>query len=112
MGSYEQPCCPYGSCCPKTNAISHHNRVVFDGPAPTITFPTRSDGGEGDLPQGTIDSAIVDVANGTDGGLVDASDEIDRGLVDVSNEVDGRLIDASAGKTLDAGVLVDAAMDS
>ena len=111
MNSYEQPCCPFGSCCPKTNVISHHNRVVFDEPAPTIIFPTPSDGGGGDLPQGTNDSSVVNEANGTDSGTMDASDETGGGFVDKGNEVDGGFIDASAEEAQDAGVLVDAVVD-
>ncbi len=47
--SYQEPCCPYGSCCPKASAISLHEHVVFDQPVQTVSFPGPPDGGaEGD----------------------------------------------------------------
>lgn len=47
--SYQQPCCPFGSCCAKTSATTLHHRVVFDQPMQTVSFPippaTQLDGG-------------------------------------------------------------------
>jgi hypothetical protein len=116
IGAYDQPCCPYGSCCSKNGVISLHPRVTYDQPVQTFSFPARLDGGTEDglvdVPH-PIEDGVIDGAQGAvDGGPVDASDEIDGGLVDAGNEVDGRFIDASAGKTPDAGMLVDAAVDS
>jgi hypothetical protein len=55
---YEQPCCPYGSCCPKASAITLHHRVVFDQPVQTVSFPIppspQLDGG---IENATLDAA-------------------------------------------------------
>jgi len=80
--SDQQPCCPVGSCCPQTSAISLHHHVVFDQPVQTISFPGAIDGGlDGgpadtvqDVPQAT-ESGGVDLANAIEAGPVDAADE-------------------------------------
>jgi hypothetical protein len=53
--SSQSPCCPYGSCCQESSAISLHHRVVFDQPVQTISFPGTIDGG---LDSGTDESAL------------------------------------------------------
>jgi hypothetical protein len=55
-----------------------------------------------------IEDGVIDGAQGA----IDDASEIDGGLVDAGNEVDGWFIDASGNKAPDAGVLVDAAIDS
>ncbi|HEY5281452.1 MAG TPA: hypothetical protein VIM14_01565 [Polyangia bacterium] len=111
LGTYEQPCCPYGSCCSKTSVISLHPRVTYDQPVQTFSFPSRPDGGTVDVlvdVPAPIEDGVIDGAQGA----IDDASEIDGGLVDAGNEVDGWFIDASGNKAPDAGVLVDAAIDS
>lgn len=91
-----QPCCPVGSCCAQTSAISLHHHVVFDQPVLTISFPGAIDGGLGggaadtirDVPQ-AMESGSVDLAEDTPNAPVDASDQ---------NALDGgTTVDASLG---------------
>jgi hypothetical protein len=96
--SYQQTCCPTGSCCLQSSAISLHHRVVFDQAVQTVSFPGLIDGGvvDGgeadtaqDVPQ-TTDSDSVDLAEGIEAGSVDAADEdaLDGGTnIDVSIDV-------------------------
>jgi hypothetical protein len=70
--SYQQPCCPYGTCCPQTSAITLHHRVVFDQPVQTIAFP---------MPPGpSLDGGDLDAAADAEGSAVDAG--IDASAVD------------------------------
>jgi hypothetical protein len=73
--SYEQPCCPYGSCCPKASAITQHLRVVFDQPVQTVSFPIppspQLDGGVEDTALDAAGTAInADLESGVDSGQV------------------------------------------
>jgi hypothetical protein len=86
--SYQKPCCPYGSCCPKASAISLHDHVVFDQPVQTISFPGPPDGGmKGDAASATqaVDGETVDSTGEIDGGAIDAA-ETD--IVDAATPVD------------------------
>jgi hypothetical protein len=60
--SYQQPCCPTGTCCPKPSAITLHHRVVFDQPVQTIAFPIPPgpslDGGDRDAALDAESSAL------------------------------------------------------
>ena len=94
---YEQPCCPYGSCCPKSSAISLHHHVVFDQPTQTISFPGTPDGGRDD---GTGDLA-QDVPQATEVETIDLADEIDGGAVDAADE-----------DAVDAGMPIDVPIDT
>ena len=64
--SYEAACCPLGSCCVQTSAITIHKRVVFDQPAQTISFPTPS-----------VDGGAVDAASDAPGNAGDNTIDAD-----------------------------------
>jgi len=59
---YEKPCCPTGSCCAQTGTTTLHQRVVFDQPTQTISFP---------IPSG-LDGGADDAALDAEGNLGDA----------------------------------------
>ena len=70
--TYQQPCCPIGSCCPQASAITLHHRVVFDQPVQTISFL---------LPPGpNLDGGDLDTALDAEGGTLDAG--LDAGALD------------------------------
>lgn len=72
VSSYQQPCCPYASCCPQTSAITLHHRVVFDQPVQTISFP---------IPPGpSLDGGDLDAALDTEGSTSEAG--LDAGALD------------------------------
>ena len=60
--SYDQSCCPYGSCCAKTSATTLHHRIVFDQPVQSVSFPIppapRLDGGVEDAALDAQESPI------------------------------------------------------
>jgi hypothetical protein len=91
--SYQQPCCPYGSCCAQSSAVTVHHHVVFDQPAQAITFPgppQQLDGGAADT--------VQDVPQATDSVSLDLVDELDDGGVEVLDQsaLDGEMsIDAT-----------------
>lgn len=93
--SYQQPCCPVGSCCAKTSAISLHHHVVFDQPVLTILFPGTIGGGlDGgaadtvqDVPQ-AMETSGIDLAESIDAGPVDAADE---SALDAESPIDASL---------------------
>jgi len=96
--AYTQTCCPYGTCCPKTeDALTQRYHLEFDPKTQTISFPPPPDGGAGDdaadagdapanadlldrdasdVDVGTIDSLSVDVQE-LDASAVDEADEMD-----------------------------------
>ena len=80
--SYEQPCCPYGSCCAKTSAITLHHRVVFDQAVQTIALP---------LPP---------------------EQKFDGGADDAALDAEGTAIDADLESAVDADQAFDLALDS
>jgi hypothetical protein len=94
--SYQQPCCPYGSCCATTSAMSLHRRVVFDQPVQTVSFPGTIDGG---VDGGGADN-VQDVPQGAESGSVDLAEEIEVGPVDAADE-----------SALDGGTTIDASLD-
>ena len=77
--TFQQPCCPYGSCCSKSSAISLHHQVVFDQPVQTISFPTPPDQG---LDGGGPDAALDAVGNTTDASGLDSTEDIPEGAVE------------------------------
>ena len=44
----QEICCPYGACCPDTDAATVLYHVVFDPAAVTVSFPPAPDGGTAD----------------------------------------------------------------
>jgi hypothetical protein len=93
--SNQNPCCPYGSCCQESTAISLHHHVVFDQPVQTISFP------------GTIDG-------GLDGGLADTVQDIPQGATEVGGvdlAEDSIAVEASDESALDGESPVDASLD-
>ena len=79
--SYQQPCCPSGSCC--AEAIALHHRVVFNLATQTVSFPVPPalDGGMEDAALDTGQSPIdadVDVAmDAAIDAAIDAKQDID-----------------------------------
>jgi len=86
--SYEQPCCPYGSCCAQTSATTTHHRVAFDQPAQTISFPSP--------PDQDLDGGAVDAALDAEGSAIDAGDR-DRAEDIPENAVEDATIDEATG---------------
>jgi len=94
--SNESPCCPYGSCCQESSAISLHHHVVFDQPVQTISFPGTFDGGV----DGSADDVAQDVPQAAESGGLDSGEAIDAGPFDAADE------SALAGATA-----IDASLD-
>jgi hypothetical protein len=95
--SYQQPCCPYGSCCARTSAVTLHHRVVFDQAVQTISFPMspeqKLDGGAEDaaldIAVATIDADVQDRAADMPENAVE-----DANLEAATGEITGPLADA------------------
>jgi hypothetical protein len=119
---YTTTCCPYGTCCPKTNdALTQRYHLEFDPPTQTVSFPPPPDGGAGD------DAAdAADVA--AEAGTRDASLDLDRASVDAdgvdtdradTGAVDGDSVDVAGllapdldAMTVDAADGMDQAIDA
>lgn len=71
--TFQQPCCPNGSCCSKSSAASLHHQVVFDQPVQTISFPTPPNQG---LDGGGPDAALDAVGNTIGAGDLDSAKDI------------------------------------
>jgi hypothetical protein len=95
--TFQQPCCPYGSCCSKSSAISLHHRVVFDQPVQTISFPTPPNQG---LDGGATDAALDAEGTTIDAGSLDSAEDIpenaveDATLDEATGEITGSPTDA------------------
>jgi hypothetical protein len=94
--SSQSPCCPYGSCCQESSAISLHHHIVFDQPVQTISFPGMIDGGV----DGGADAAAQDVPQAAESGGVDSAEAIDAGQFDAADE-----------SALDGETAIDASLD-
>jgi hypothetical protein len=77
---YQKACCPYGTCCPKTqDALTQRYHLDFDQPTQIVSFLPGPDGGAPDAADAaqtpvdaeTIDSSAIDTA-GVDGLVADA----------------------------------------
>jgi hypothetical protein len=100
--AYQQPCCPYGTCCPKADALpSQRYHLEFEPTTETVAFPPAPDGGfirdAGDALEdapnpGDAPEALDTGTSGLDLGGVDS--ELD-GAVDLA-DVDAAGVDAAA----------------
>ncbi len=88
VSTFQQPCCPYGSCCSKSSAVSLHHQVVFDQPVQTISFPTPADQ--------RLDGGAMDAALGAEESTIDAS-----GLDSPGDIPENAVADATENATLD-----------
>ena len=109
VSKYEQPCCPTGSCCSETSAISIHPRATFKEAVMTVSFPALPDGGMVD----------EDVAHPIEDGSIDGEPEIDAAPdIDAGQDIDAQPVDAA--ESVDAaevdspldGLLLDIAIDA
>jgi hypothetical protein len=92
----KQPCCPTGSCCSETSAISLHPHVTYDQPVVTVSFPAPPDGGSND----------EDAAQTLDNAATDGESEID-----AAREIDAESIDAAEVDTAEDSLLLDGLLD-
>jgi len=92
---YQKPCCPYGTCCPKTqDALTLRYHLEFAQPTQTVSFLPGPDGGPSDAvdaPQAPLDVESIDSPD-IDGTGVGVSD-IDMGDLDVRVGVDTASVD-------------------
>jgi hypothetical protein len=93
---YEQPCCPTGSCCSETSAISLHPHVIYNQPVVTVSFPAPPDGGPKD----------EDAAQPIEADAMDGESEID-----AARETDAESIDAAGVDTTEDSLLLDGLLD-
>lgn len=101
--AYAQACCPYGTCCPKTqDALTQRYRMEFEPKEQTVSFPPPPDGGTNNdasdandapasedvlgIDSASIDGAALDVSE-LDTSPSDA-DDLDVASVDVSDGMD------------------------
>jgi hypothetical protein len=108
---YTQTCCPYGTCCPKTDdALRQRYHLAFDPNTQTVSFPPPPDGGTqddaADAAADAEDSRDLG-SSSVDAGSVDAGD-LDADGVDAA-PLDGVDLDASA---IDAADQMDLAIDA
>lgn len=96
--SYTQPCCPSGSCCPRSSEVANHYRVTFDHAVQTVTFRPDFDGGAPDARSDAPTSADGDAQ------AIDAGDGVDGGSVDSTTPRDGEGADGASSA-------MDVAMD-
>jgi hypothetical protein len=101
---FEKACCPYGTCCPKTeDALTRRYHVEFAQPTQTISFQPGPDAGASDTadaPLSPADTAPLDVSG-------ERGEELDAEGIDVQG-MDSAGID-STGLDLSE---IDAASDS
>jgi hypothetical protein len=105
----EHPCCPAGSCCSETSAISLHTSVTFTETVHTVAFPAPPDGGpnEEDAAQ-TIEDGALDNAS-----EIDATPEIDAGLdIDAESADAAEPMDAAAVDAAEDGLLIAIDLDA
>lgn len=70
--AYTQACCPYGTCCAKTqDALTQRYRMEFEQRTVTVSFPPPPDGGIRD------DAADLDAADANDAPAKDDSQSAD-----------------------------------
>ena len=86
--TFQQACCPYGSCCSKSSAISLHHQVVFDQPTQTVSFPAP--------PNQAVDGGAMDAASDAEGNAIDAS-----GLDSAEDVPENVVEDATEDSTID-----------
>lgn len=87
--AYTQSCCPYGTCCSKTqDALTQRYRMEFDPRTQTVSFPPPPDGGVSD------DAADHDAADANDAPAKDDSQSADATDID-SGERDVAPFDSS-----------------
>lgn len=101
--AYTPVCCPYGTCCPKTeDALAQRYHMEFDPKTQTVSFPPPPDGGADhdaadamdapsrddaqELDASSIDAGVID-GSARDAGTADA-DDLDTAVVDVADGVD------------------------
>jgi hypothetical protein len=105
--AYAQPCCPYGTCCPKTqDALTERYHMEFDPKVATVSFPPPPDGGTySDAHSDANDAPATDNSQGmdslgldgapADGAALDAAqfdaDDLDTAAEDVSIDVSDEL---------------------
>jgi hypothetical protein len=100
--NYTQPCCPYGSCCLKSNETALHYHVEFDQPTQTVTFAPGIDGG---VPDVAVDAAEADAGEQA----LDAGDGVDEGDIDGAPARDGASIDSAPRVDAEMDVAQDVA---
>ncbi len=79
VSTFQQPCCPYGSCCSKSSAVSLHHQVVFDQPVQTISLPPPPNQG---LDGGAVDAALGAGENTLDAGGLDSDEDVPENAVE------------------------------
>jgi hypothetical protein len=101
--AYAQPCCPYGTCCPKTqDALTQRYHMDFDPKVETVSFPPPPDGGMNSDAKDANDAPANDDSQGIDSASIDGAalevsaldastydaDDLDSAAVDVADEMD------------------------
>ena len=104
--AYAQACCPYGTCCPKTqDALIQRYHMEFEPKEATVAFPPPPDGGTNDDARDASDAndaPVNDDSQGIDSASIDGAaldlsdldaspsdaDDLDTAAVDVSDELD------------------------
>jgi hypothetical protein len=101
--SYAQACCPYGTCCPKTqDALTQSYHMEFEPKAQTVSFPPPPDGGTNDDASDARDAPATDDLGNVDSDHIDGvtldvspldsslsdTDDLDAATVDVADEID------------------------